>query len=209
MIIAIFLILAIIIIGIVGFTIYARKLREDWKKAHPLGTRLPFDYTEEDNLSLLKTIFVNRYVYKRKLIVHFRYDMIFDNFFRPDYRPTRAIMRMEYWVDTKKKDLGIQGYKPVKGLHDSIMWIGVPVYMIVENGRAFEVPEDKDENGNYLYPQDTAETLQDYASSSATSKFIAAMSKAQSLGTMDLQTIIMIVIIGVGAIFGMHILGVF
>lgn len=209
MIIAFFLVFAIILIAFVGFTIYARKLRKDWKKAHPLGTRIPFDYTEEDTFTLLKTIFVNRYVYKRKLVVHFRYDMIYDNFFRPDYKPTRAIMRMEFWTDAKKKDLGTLGYKPVKGLHDSIMWVGIPIYMIVENGRAFEVPDTKDDNGNFLFPQDTAETLQDYASSSATQKFIAAMSKVQSIGTMDLQTIIMIAIIGVGAIFGLHIMGVF
>lgn len=209
MIIAIFLILAIIVFAFLGFSIYAKKLRDDWNKKHPLGTRIPFDYTEEDSITVFKDIFVNKWIYRRKLIAHFRYSMIYDNFFRPDYTPTRALFREEYWVDTKRKDLGTMGYKPVKGLHDSILWFGVKTYMIVENGKMFEVPDSRDENGNYLYPQDTAETLQDYASSSATQKFIAAMSKVAALGTMDLQTIIMIVIVGVGAVFGMHMLGVF
>lgn len=209
MIVAVFVVIAIIVIGICGFSIYANKLRRESKKNHPLGVKIPFDYTEEDAFTLLKIIFVNKWIYKRKLVAHFRYSMIYDNFYRPDYTPTRSLTREEYWVDTKSKDLGSLGYKPVKGLHDSIIWMGVKTYLIVENGKAFNVPQTKDEYGNWEYPQDTAETLNDYASSSATQKFIAAMSKVATLGTMDMQTIIMIVIIGIGAVFGMYMLGVF
>lgn len=206
--IALILVFAIIIL-LVGWLVVTSQLRGKWKAAHPLGTKIPFDYTEEDSFTVMKEIFINRWIYRRKLIANFSYGMIYDNFFRPDYTPTRAIFREEYWTDTKKKDLGALGYKPVKGLHDSIAWIGVKTYMMVENGETFEVPDDRDEDGQYIYPQDTAETLQDYASSSATDKFISAMSKAATFGTMDLQKILLIGIVAVGAIFGMFMLGVF
>lgn len=115
--------------------------------------------------------------------------------------------RYDRWTSDATEDLQRQGYLKVDGLYDSIVYSGVPVFMRINNAKIFDV-HVKDANGNFLYSQDTAATLHDSMTSNATQNFLKGMNRV-AWQTMDLQKIVMIAIIGVGAIFGMYMLGFF
>lgn len=198
----ILIICILFLIVIIGYLFTTWIIRKQFKKKHPEIYFERYDYTEDDVLTVLQNVFVNRWIYGRKLVITMRYaTKTYGNHTR------REMIRSEYWTDKKKKDIHLDGYRVVRGMHDSLLWLGVGVYMRVKNAQYFDVPDTKT-NGKFDYPQDTGETLHDYASSNATQKFIAAMSKT-AISNMDTHTLIMIIILAVGAIFGMHLFGVF
>lgn len=203
---SVFIFVLILVVLIIAFFIAKFLLKSKFKKDHPETYCEAYDYTEDDIFTILSSVFVNKWIYDRKLIITLRYReriCVTD----PKRRIRQEIVRTEYWTDEKKKNIHLDGYRTVRGMHDSMLWLGVPMYMRVDNVRYFAVPDTKT-SGKFDYPQDTAETLHDYASSNATQKFIAAMSKT-ALANMDTHTLIMIIILAVGAIFGMHLFGVF
>lgn len=116
-------------------------------------------------------------------------------------------IRKETWTDESVSDLANKGYKPIEGLHDSIAWMGTKIWCRILNGEMADVHQ-VDMNGSFIWSQDTSATLNDFMSSNATQNFIKGMGRP-ALATMDVQKIIFIAIIGVGALIGMKILGVF
>lgn len=116
--------------------------------------------------------------------------------------------RDDCWTEASSDELHKAGYLPgvrVPG-YDSIQWWRQPVYVRVLNFQQFNI-HVKNEQGQYIYSQDTPSTLNDEMNSNATKDFIKAMFKT-TLPTMDVQKIIMIGILGVGAIFGLMMMGV-
>lgn len=115
--------------------------------------------------------------------------------------------RTESWTTVPAVELQKAGYKKVDGLHDSLAWWGVPVYLRISGGATFDITATDPKTGQFLYSQDTAATLHDVMTSRATENFIKGMGKTQ-LSTMDLQKLGMIAIVGAGAVFGLYMLGI-
>lgn len=116
--------------------------------------------------------------------------------------------REDRWTEQTSDELHKIGYLPgvrVPG-YDSLAWYNVPIYVRLLNWQQFDI-HAKDEAGNFLYSQDTPSTLHDEMKSNATQEFIKAMFKT-SLPNIDIQKIIMIGILGIGAVFGLMMMGV-
>lgn len=116
--------------------------------------------------------------------------------------------RDDRWTQVPKAELHQLGFLPgvrVPG-YDSIQWWRQPVYVRVQNYQQFDI-HAKDDEGRYIYSQDTPSTLNDEMTSNATREFIKAMFKT-TLPTMDVQKLIMIGILAVGAVFGLMMMGV-
>ena len=116
--------------------------------------------------------------------------------------------RSDRWTQATSAELHELGFLPgvrVPG-YDSIQWWRQPVYVRVLNYEQFDI-HVKDDQGHYIYSQDTPSTLNDEMTSNATRDFIKAMFKT-TLPTMDVQKLIMIGILAVGAIFGLMMMGV-
>lgn len=113
--------------------------------------------------------------------------------------------RREYWTTTPKKDLIAKGFTKCVGLHDNIAWVGIRQYIKINNGEVFDV-EIKDKHGNFIYSQDTPATLNDAMTSDADKEFFKGMGKAHTLRNMDMQTMIMIAIVAIGAGVGIYFL---
>lgn len=111
------------------------------------------------------------------------------------------------WVDWSTAEINEKKYKVAKGFEDSFLFMFVPQYAKIHNMSPFDTSV-KDPAGNFIYSQDTASTLHDAMMSQSDIQFRKGMSKI-GFQTMDIQTIIMIAIVGVGAIFGLHMLGLF
>lgn len=175
------------------------------KIGHPV--QIPFDYTQKNFFYDLKETFWNAWVMQRKLIVDMRFYMRTPDILKPNVKPIQSLECKEYWTDLSKSDIHQRGYLPVERLHDTLAWVGVKTYLRFDNPQRFEVPKDKDEKGHFIYPQDTPATLYDKWRSNATKDFIKNMSKL-GMREIDTQTIIMIGIIGAGAVVGMWLLGI-
>lgn len=115
--------------------------------------------------------------------------------------------RQDIWTDESMEELQNRGYVVADHLYDTMAMSGVPVVMRVTGGYVFDVTQ-RDENGNLLYSQDTAATLHDVMTSTATANFLKGMSKAQS-PQITKQQLMFILIIAAGALFGLYMLGFF
>lgn len=113
--------------------------------------------------------------------------------------------RWDRWSNDKNEDLQKAGYLRVDGLYDSIVFWGVPVYLKITGAQQFDISV-KNEKGEFIYSQDTAATLHDSMTSNATKDFLRGMNKI-SMQTMDMQKLLMIVLVGVGLIFGLWMMG--
>lgn len=117
--------------------------------------------------------------------------------------------RSDRWTQATSDELHSEGYLPgvrVPG-YDSIEWSKQKVYVRLLNFQQYDIHVKDDLTGRYLYSQDTPSTLHDEMTSNATQDFIKAMFKT-TLPKMDVQKIIMIAILGVGAVFGLMMLGI-
>lgn len=120
---------------------------------------------------------------------------------------TNLVERHDHWTQLSTQELELMGYRKCRGLYDNLFWWGVPVYLRLEGLSQFDIRQ-VNERGELIYSQDTATTLHDVMTGNAVADFIKGLARGQP-ANMDIQKIIAIVIIGVGAVFGMHILGVF
>lgn len=103
----------------------------------------------------------------------------------------------EAWTRKDSASISKMGYAKCEGLKDSIAWMGVPVYAKIIGGI---VPPSEN--------LESATTLNNNMRSTATKEFFRKMWKVK-LPSLSIQQIIIIVILGVGAILGMWWLGVF
>lgn len=103
----------------------------------------------------------------------------------------------EAWTKKDSASISKMGYARCEGLKDNIAWWGVPVYAKIIGGK---VPPAED--------LQSATTLDNNMRSTATRDFIKKMWKAK-LPALSTQQIVLILILGAGAILGMWWLGVF
>ena len=156
----------------------------------------------------LVTVWWNGRIMQRKLIVDMRFYLATPDVSKPNVKQVKSLERRECWTDLPTSQICQMGYLPAKRLHDTIPWVAIPVYLRFDNPQKFEVPETKDEEGHYVYSQDSPSTLYDKWQSNATKEFIKSLSKL-GMRQIDTQTMIMMAIIGVGAVVGMWLLGIF
>ena len=109
-------------------------------------------------------------------------------------------IREENWTDEKLTSLHEQGYRRSDSTpdHDNLAWIGVPI-MIRING--FKTCEEISRDGPSF--------LNDRMQNNLLNKFAKALARAAALAGMDLQKIILMGAIGIAAVVGMKLFGVF
>ena len=110
--------------------------------------------------------------------------------------------RKEYWTSEKSEDLHATGYKSIEGLKNSLIWWGIPIYGRLQGFKTLEIT---DPNAS----KDTPMTLDDRMHSNLTTKFAKSLARATTLAGMDLQKMLLMGAIAIGAIVGMHYFGVF
>ena len=110
--------------------------------------------------------------------------------------------RKEYWTDTPKKVLHENGYRICDGIHDSLAWWGVPVMMKIHGFKMIEVDDPN-------FSHDTPSTLNDRMQNNLLNKFAKSLARAAAIAGMDIQKMILIAAVGIGAIVGMKLFGVF
>ena len=110
--------------------------------------------------------------------------------------------RKEYWTSEKSEDLHATGYKSIEGLKNSLIWWGIPIYGRLQGFKTLEIT---DPNAS----KDTPMTLDDRMHSNLTTKFAKSLARATTLAGMDLQKMLLMGAIAIGAVIGMHYFGVF
>ena len=110
------------------------------------------------------------------------------------------VIRKEYWTDEKTKDLHAKGYRICEGLpsHDNLAWMGVPVMCKLHGFKTCEIDS-----------KDSPTFLNDRMQNNLLNKFARSLARAVTLGGMDLQKILLMAGLGVAAIIGMKVMGVF
>ena len=144
-------------------------------------------YTRESIFTTPFEIFFRRWIQQKKLIV--------DISLKPDVLPGENEYRQtEYWTKTPAEELHAKGYREAVGLHDSIFWWNVQIFVKIHNAVEFPIKE--------IYPEkkDTAYTLNDAMLSNTDREFKRSMARAQLTATADWQKLGLIAILGVGVI---------
>ena len=156
---------------------------------------IEYDYLQGGFFKDLLQNIKHRMIHKRVLMV----DIIarHSNTQNKDYYE-----RKEYWVDTPLRVLHENGYMICDGIHDSIAWIGVPVMMKIYGFKMIEVDDPN-------FSQDTPSTLNDRMQNNLLNKFAKSLARAAAIAGMDIQKMILIAAVGIGAIVGMKMFGVF
>ena len=224
-----FIILALFILILIGPWI----IRKWYYSNHPGEIRTAHDYTIQDGkfLTDLMDVFWHRHILKQKLVVNMHYRIAeqaeneavestelscpgeLPQFVRRAESTAKAeqqCTRDEFWTNRKTKDILNAGYLPVTGLSrvSGIAWAGVPVYMSITGAEKFIVPRDKDKDGRFIYPQHTPALIENKIRSQATSNFLKKFKRAGG-PEMDMQGIIMLALLAVGAVVGCWWLGIF
>lgn len=157
--------------------------------------KIEHDYTKE---KFWRQLFRNIYygkLKKMKLLVNF--------IAKPSVLPGKKnyYRREEEWTDQSTDEIHSQGYREAKGLHDSIVWSGIPIYARFFNFEEFAIEE--------IFPtkKDTAETLNDAMLSDSDEKFKRGLAKASIGAAADWQKIALILALGVGAVIISKMLG--
>lgn len=158
--------------------------------------RWKYDYT---NRAFGKTFidgaicFKNYWIKRRVMVcdIYADYDLIQDK---------EYYKREDNWTDEKLTVLHEQGYKRCENLpdHDNIGWIGVPVMVKFHGFKTIETES-----------KDTPMFLNDRMQSNLLNKFAKSLARAALVAGMDLQKIILMGVIGVAALIGMKMFGVF
>lgn len=117
-----------------------------------------------------------------------------------DAQKKEYYVREEHWTDEKLTSLHEQGYRRSDGTpdHDNLAWIGVPVMIRIHN---FKTCEEISRDGPSF--------LNDRMQNNLLNKFAKALARAAALAGMDLQKIILMGAIGIAAVVGMKMFGVF
>lgn len=109
-------------------------------------------------------------------------------------------IREDYWTDRKVSELHEDGYKRCENLpdHDNIGWLGVPVLIKFHGFKMIECD-----------CKDTPMFLNDRMQNNLLNKFAKSLARAALVAGMDLQKLILMGAIGVAALVGMKMFGVF
>lgn len=145
----------------------------------------------------LKECIVHSWIHKRILMVDILayWDML---------QQKEYYERQEYWTDTKIEELHEQGYRKCETMpgHDNLAWVGVPIMCRLYGFKTIEIT---DPNAS----QDDPMFLNDRMESNLLNKFAKSLARAAALAGMDLQKIILMAGIGIAAVVGMKVMGVF
>lgn len=144
-------------------------------------------YTRESIFTLPFIIFYHKWIKGRKLLI--------DIIGKPKELPGRPLYyRKEKWTDELPEEIHSQGYRTVHGLHDSILWWFVPMYIRFHNFEEFDIKT--------AYPdkKDTAITLNDAMLSDADERFKKGLLKTAVGSVADWQKIILMGALAVGVV---------
>lgn len=207
---SIILILILFLIFILAYFLITSQIRNYVLSKHDEVWEVEYIYTPQPMKFLNDLVNVWWYgrILQMKLVSDMRFYLATPDISKPNLKPVKSLERKEKWTTRKTTEICQMGYLPANRLHDSIPWLAIPVYIRFDNPQRFIVPDTKDEKGHFLYPQDTPSTLYDKWHSNATKEFIKNMSKL-GVRQVDTQTMIMMGIIGVGAIVGLWMMGFF
>lgn len=112
-------------------------------------------------------------------------------------------IREDYWTDEKITDLHEMGYKKCENLpdHDNLGWIGVPVLIKLVGFKTIEI--DNPDN------KDAPLFLNDRMQNNLLNKFAKSLARAALVAGMDIQKLVLMGAIGIAALIGMKMFGVF
>jgi hypothetical protein len=168
-----------------------------------------YDYRNKKRLQDWGIIFRQGHLHHKKIVCDVKLGKMVPNILRmQDFQDYPGYYRDEAWTDRPGSELQAQGYMITVGLHDSIIWSGIPVYTRIAGGTMADLSKILDKDGRRIYSRDSASTLNDAMQSNATEDFRKGLGKASATLTMDIQKIAMIGILAVGAVFGMIMMGV-
>jgi len=182
-------------------------LRKTNGEYRPLNApEIPHEYERQSLLYDFKMCFLHHWLKENRCLrVDIEIKHMCPDILRAD--ESRDVMvRREYWTERPAWELAQMGYKKCTGLHDSIAWWGVPVYAKIRGGEVYDIRATAPD-GSLLHSQDTSATLNDAMLSTSTPDFIRGMGRT-ALPAMDIQKIIFIAIIGIGALLGVKMLGI-
>lgn len=140
---------------------------------------------------------------KQRFLHLFGWSLLVDIILKPNWSaPIKAGKEEEYtvreeWVRFDSAKIASMHYVRCEGYKENLAWWGVPVYCKITNGI---VPDPIN--------KETATTHNDRMTSNATKKFIKSLWRT-ALPSLSIQQIVLIGVLGVGAILGMWWLGVF
>ena len=152
------------------------------------------NYVEETFFKTAWEIIKERWIHGKRLIVDFS--------FKPDsWKGTPEYIRTEKWIKTPAAELHASGYKEAEGIHDSIIWSSVKIYVRFHGAKEFPIDQ--------VFPEkkDTAYTLNDAMLSTSDRDFKKGLARAQLTATADWQKLILIGMIAAGAILGTKMMG--
>lgn len=186
-----FLLFFVILLAFIGIMIYGKNA--DKKDCE-------HEYYRNDSAYDFKMIVLHRWILKQILKIDF--------IAKPDVLGGEQKARItETWTSKKSYELRMfQDYKKIVGWKDSLLWAGVPCYIRIKNVSAFNT-DVLDKAGKRIYSEDTAVTLNDKMTSNNLLQFIKGLGKMM-MSKMDLQTIILVALVGVGAIAALYFMGV-
>lgn len=110
-------------------------------------------------------------------------------------------IREDYWTDEKLANLHEQGYRSCENLpdHDNLAWFLVPVMVKFHGFKTIEIDNSRDD----------PRFLNDRIQNNLLNKFARSLARAATLAGMDIQKLVLMAGLGVAAIIGMKIFGVF
>lgn len=155
---------------------------------------IPHKYTKEFFLTTPFEILYRKWIRGMRLLV--------DITLKPSYLGGKPkYNQTEKWTDMDPDEIHAIGYREAVGLHDSIVWWGVPIYVRIHNDYEFPIAE--------IYPEkkDTAYTINDAMLSNTERDFKRGLMRAQLTATADWQKLFLIGIIGAGIILGTKMMG--
>lgn len=144
-------------------------------------------YTRESIFTLPFIILYQKWIKGRKLLI--------DIVGKPKELPGRPLYyRKESWTDKLTEEIHSNGYRVVYGLHDSIFWWRVPMYIKFHNFEEYDIKK--------AYPEkrDTAITLNDSMLSDSDERFKKGLLKTAVTSAADWQKIGLMVLLGVGVV---------
>lgn len=112
-------------------------------------------------------------------------------------------IREDYWTDEKLANLHEQGYRSCENLpdHDNLAWFAVPVMIKLHGFKTIEIINTKN--------RDDPRFLNDRIQNNLLNRFARSLARAATLAGMDIQKLVLMAGLGVAAIIGMKIFGVF
>ena len=222
-------VLALVILIVLGPIL----IRRIYYEKHPGEIRTVHDHTVNDGKFLYDLVRViwHRHILKEKLVINLHYKIAeqaeneavdstelsvpgqlpqFVKRAECTAKEEQQCTREQFWTNRPSNKILEAGYLPVTGMSrvSSLAWWGVPVYMSITGAEKFIVPRDKDpKTGQFIYPQHTPALIENKIRSQAYINFLKKFKKAGG-PEMDTQSIIMLALLGVGAIVGLWWLGI-